>query len=448
MIEVLAFIITLGILVTVHEYGHFWVARRCGVKVIRFSVGFGSPLVKWKDKLGTEYCIAAIPLGGYVKMLDEREAPVAEEELESAFNRKPVQQRTAVVVAGPLANLILAALVSWGIYLGGVTEVLPQVEEVKVGSVAEQAGLQPGHIITAVDGEAVSSRQDLLKALLKRLGESGEIELNAQILGSDTTYSGRARLSNWLKSEDEPNPIEGLGISLFYPKILPVLGEVSPGSPADKAGLQAGDEFISANDELFESWEQWVEFLRGRPGAEVAITFERDKQLNTIALTPETVTLEDGSTIGRIGVIPTLGSWPEHLVVERDLGFLGALHKAVVHTWDMSGFVLVSIKKLILGEISTKNLSGPISIAKVAGASAESGLVPFFGTLAMLSITLGILNLLPIPVLDGGHLLYYLLEWAKGSPLPEKVQIVGYQMGMFLLAGVMGLAIYNDILRL
>lgn len=448
MIEVLAFIVTLGILVTVHEYGHFWVARRCGVKVIRFSVGFGTPLFQWRDKLGTEYCIAAIPLGGYVKMLDEREAPVAESELPYAFNRKPVSQRIAVVIAGPLANLILAACVFWGIFLGGVTEVRPQVAKVESGSVAEQAGLKPGHIITSVDGTPVSSTQGLIRSLLDRLGETGDIVFKSSVHGSDIEHSGRGHLQDWLVDDEEPKPIKGIGIELFYPEILPVIGQVAAGTPAEKAGLQNEDRLLRANGLLLTEWQQWVEFFRAHPNKIVELELERNDVLITLSLTPEAVSLEDGTVIGRIGVIPTQAPWPEYLVQERPLGVVGAFVEAIEQTWETSGFVLVSIKKLILGQISTKNLSGPISIAKVAGASAESGLVPFFWTLAMLSITLGVLNLLPIPVLDGGHLVFYLVEWAKGSPVPEKVQMLGYQVGLMLVLSIMGLAIYNDIMRL
>lgn len=441
------FLLVLLILVTFHEFGHFVVARRCGVKVLRFSVGFGKPLWRWYDRHGTEFAIAAIPLGGYVKMLDEREGEVPEEELHRAFNRKTVWQRMAIASAGPIANFLLAVVVFWGLFLQGSTGLAPVIGTVEQGSVAARAGLEPGQEIVAVDGVETPTRQAVLKQLMLRLGENGSIRFSSRYPDSEFLYESEASLNDWLRGVEEPDPIGGLGISFYQPTLGKTVDAVVPGSPADEAGFKPGDELLSVNGEALKSWQRWVEYVRERPEEQLQVTVERSGVERELLVTPEVVE-ENGERFGRVGVSVQLPTWPESMLRHESYGFFGALSKSLVETGESVRFVLVSVQKLFLGEISTKNLSGPIGIAKVAGDSARAGAEYYIQFLAMLSVYLAVFNLLPIPVLDGGHILYCLIEAIKGSPVSERVQMLGYQAGLVMLFGVMVLAFYNDILRL
>lgn len=441
------FLVALAVLVTVHEFGHFYVARRCGVKVLRFSIGFGKILLRWRDRQGTEYAIAAIPLGGYVKMLDEREGEVPEDQLHRAFNRKNVWQRIAVVAAGPIANFILAILLFWVLMLPGVTGAIPIVGQVEPNSVAERAGLEPGQEILSVDGEPTPTWQALHQQLLRRLGESGTISFTVSYPDSSLQYMSQAQLDNWLRGVDEPNPVAGLGLRLKVPEDQVVIGQVEQGSPADRAGLQVGDRVLAANGQTMESWRDWVDYVRARPGEEIELTLEREGERRQLSVTPAEAE-EGDERFGRVGVGLQPQPWPEEMLREYKYGPFEAFVAGVHRTWETSGFVLLSVKKLLVGEISTKNLSGPITIAKVAGSSAESGWKSFVGFVALLSIFLGVFNLLPIPVLDGGHLLYYAIEVIKGSPVSHRVQQMGFKLGLFVILGLMGLALFNDVMRL
>lgn len=444
---ILVTIVTLGVLVTFHEYGHFWVARRNGIKVLRFSVGFGKPLLRWHDKQGTEYVIAALPLGGYVKMLDEREGHVAPSEQEQAFNQKPVLARIAVVAAGPIANLLLALFVYWALFMSGERGVAPVVGEVAPGSLAAIASLEQGQEIIAVDGQATPTRQALSLRLLDRLGETGTLQFTVQYPGSDLQYNSEVELENWLVGEEQPDVLKGLGLTLYRPQIEKVLDTVMPGTPADRAGLKVGDEIIQANGRLMESWQQWVDYVRARPEQEINLRVERDGEILSLSITPERVA-DAGEEVGRIGAGAKLAEWPPHMLREYQYTLGEALVRAGEKTVEVVSFTLSGIKKMLFGQISAKNLSGPITIAKVASDSAEYGWQSYLSFLALLSVSLGVLNLLPIPVLDGGHLLYYSIELLKGSPLSDKAQIAGQQFGMFILIGVMLMALYNDLMRL
>ena len=444
---ILSFLVALLILVSIHEFGHFYIARRCGVKVHRFSIGFGKVLWSWRDKQGTEYALAALPLGGYVKMLDEREGEVAPEELHLAFNNKTVWQRIAIVAAGPLANFLLAIFLFWGLLLQGQQDLIPIIDSVKPGSIAAQAGLESGQEIVAVDGEPTPTWQALNKALLNRLGESGRISFKVAYSGSHFNYESEAQLVEWLREATDPNPVAGLGITLAFPKIPPVVGEVIAASPAEKAGLKTGDKILRVDDLAIDDWQAWVEYVRKYPGKALQVSVQRDAQPLQITLIPELVE-EHGQHIGRVGVGVKAYTFPEDMIRSYDYSIAGAFVAGVNKTWETSGFVLLSVKKLILGEISTKNLSGPITIAKVAGSSAEGGLRSFIGFVALLSVFLAVFNLLPIPVLDGGHLFYYLLEVIKRKPVSDRVQMLGYQVGLFLVISLSVLALYNDIMRL
>jgi regulator of sigma E protease len=439
---------TLAILVAVHEYGHFWVARRCGVKVLRFSIGFGPKLYSWHDKLGTEYVIAAIPLGGYVKMLDERADEVAEHELDMAFNRKGVLARIAVVSAGPLANFALAIIAFWFLFMAGERGYAPVIGEVTAGSVADVAGLEPGQEIVSVDGNSTATWQALSFALLERIGDSGTISFGVKYPNSDVIYESEAVLERWLSEQEEPDLYGGLGIAMYTPEVPPVVNMVEEGSPAERAGLIAGDEVLRADGTEMVQWMQWVKYVRARPQKTIELEFLRDGKVEQTLLVPDAITGPEGEVFGRVGLGVALPEMPAEMLRVFDRGPIEALVAGVRRTGDLSVFTLISIKKMATGLISAKNLSGPITIAKVASASAKSGFESYISFLALLSVSLGVLNLLPIPVLDGGHLLYYLVELLAGRPVPEKVQAVGYQLGLFVILGVMMLALYNDFSRL
>ena len=439
---------TLAVLVAVHEFGHFWVARRCGVKVLRFSIGFGTRLLRWTDRQGTEYSISAIPLGGYVKMLDEREGEVAPEELDRAFNRKPVGQRIAVVSAGPLANFLLAIVAYWGLFMAGETGYAPVIGEVEAGSIADVAGLEAGQEIVAVDGRETPTWQALSFRLLDRIGDTGTIAFAVRYPDSSMVYESEGTLDRWLAGDEQPDLFGGLGLAMYTPEVPPVVGQVVAGGAADRIGMQPGDLVLSADGVEMPLWMDWVDYVRERPGQGIDLQYLRGDQLLSAQIVPEAIEDESGATIGRVGVGVELPEMPPELLRRFDRGPVQALGASLERTGDLVVFTLSSIKKMLVGLISPKNLSGPITIAKVATASAKSGLEAYISFLALLSVSLGVLNLLPIPVLDGGHLLFYFAELLAGRPVPEKIQALGYQVGLFLVLGIMILALYNDFSRL
>jgi len=448
---VLFTLIALGVLVTIHEFGHFWVARRCGVKVVRFSIGFGTPFARWKDKKGTEFVLAVLPLGGYVKMVDEREGNVDPKDLPYAFNRKSVWQRMAIVAAGPIANFLLAILFYWVVFLGGVQGVAPIIDDVKPGSVAARAGLEAGQEIIAVDGEPTPTLQTLGEQLVLRLGESGTISFKVRYPDSSLHYDLEAELNGWQVDENDPDPIGDIGIVLYTPKIEPVADQIMPNDPAANAGLVSGDRILSMDGNPVATWREWVEYVRARPGEDILVEVERagaDGSSFETLITPRALTQDDGSVIGQVGMSVVIPEWPESYLRTMEYSVFGALMQGLHQTRKTTVMVLDSIKKMLTGLISPKHLSGPITIAKVAGASAEYGVSAYLGFLALLSVSLGVLNLLPIPVLDGGHLMYYLVEAVKGSPVSERVQMAGYRLGLFLVVGLMVIALYNDVMRL
>lgn len=440
-------LVALGVLVTFHEFGHFWVARRCGVKVLRFSVGFGSPLLRWHDRQGTEFVIAAIPLGGYVKMLDEREGEVPPEQLEQSFNRKSVGQRIAIVAAGPVANFLLALVFFWAVAMLGSQQVRPVIGAVESGSLADVAGLQAGQEIVAVNGEPTVGWAAVNLQLVRRLGESGDLSISVRELGSTADSPRQIALDNWLRGADEPDPIASLGIRPWRPAIAPVLAQLDPDGPAFAAGLQVGDRLLALDGKALADWQQLVDQVRSLPGKAVVLLLERQGQRQEVTLTLA-ARGEGEARSGYLGAGAQPVEWPPEMLREVSYGPLDAVAEGAKRTWMMSLLTLDSLKKMLFGELSVKNLSGPITIAKVAGASAESGLGDFLTFLAYLSISLGVLNLLPIPVLDGGHLLFYLVEWVRGRPLSERVQGWGMQIGISLVIGVMLLALVNDLSRL
>ncbi|WP_447747002.1 RIP metalloprotease RseP [Pseudomonas nicosulfuronedens] len=444
---VVGLIVALGVLVTFHEFGHFWVARRCGVKVLRFSVGFGTPLVRWHDRQGTEFVVAAIPLGGYVKMLDEREGDVPAELLDRAFNRKTVFQRIAIVAAGPIANFLLAILFFWVLAMLGSQQIKPIIGSVVANSPAAIAGLASGQEVVAVDGEAVDGWSGVNLQLVRRLGETGELSVAVLEQGSSVPAVHQVRIDSWLKNEDNPDPIGGLGIQPWRPAVAPVIAELDEKGPAKAAGLQIGDRLVTLNGQSVTDWQDVVSRVRAMPDGKVTLGVERGGQHEELGLTLAAKG-EGKARTGYLGAGVTGGQWPAEMLREVSYGPVAAVGQALSRTWSMSLLTLDSLKKMVLGQLSVKNLSGPITIAKVAGASAQSGVGDFLHFLAYLSISLGVLNLLPIPVLDGGHLLFYMVEWVRGRPLSERVQAWGMQIGISLVVGVMLLALVNDLSRL
>ncbi|MGR4973118.1 sigma E protease regulator RseP [Pseudomonas sp. LARHCG127] len=440
-------LVALGVLVTFHEFGHFWVARRCGVKVLRFSVGFGMPLLRWHDKQGTEFVVAAIPLGGYVKMLDEREGEVPADQLDQSFNRKTVRQRIAIVAAGPIANFLLALVFFWGLAMLGSEQVRPVIGGVEAGSVAARAGLGAGQEIVAIDGEQTSGWAAVNLQLVRRLGESGSLQLMVREQGSTVDSPRELILDNWLKGADEPDPIRSLGIKPWRPALPPVLAELDPKGPAQAAGLKTGDRLLALDGQPVSDWQQVVDSVRVRPDTKILLRIERDGAPIDVPVTLA-ARGESKAPTGYLGAGVKAVDWPPEMIREVSFGPVAAIGEGARRTWTMSILTLDSLKKMLFGELSVKNLSGPITIAKVAGASAQSGVADFLNFLAYLSISLGVLNLLPIPVLDGGHLLFYLIEWARGRPLSDRVQGWGIQIGISLVVGVMLLALVNDLGRL
>ncbi|AGE24715.1 sigma E protease regulator RseP [Pseudomonas poae] len=440
-------LVALGVLVTFHEFGHFWVARRCGVKVLRFSVGFGMPLVRWHDRQGTEFVIAAIPLGGYVKMLDEREGEVPVDQLDQSFNRKTVGQRIAIVAAGPIANFLLAMVFFWVLAMLGSQQVRPVIGAVEADSIAAEAGLTAGQEIVSIDGEPTTGWGAVNLQLVRRLGESGTVNVVVREQDSSAETPRALALDHWLKGADEPDPIKSLGIRPWRPSLPPVLAELDPKGPAQAAGLKTGDRLLALDGQPLNDWQQVVDLVRVRPDSKIVLKVERDAAQIDVPVTLS-ARGEAKAAGGYLGAGVKSPEWPPSMVREVSFGPLDAIGEGAKRTWTMSVLTLESLKKMLFGELSVKNLSGPITIAKVAGASAQSGVADFLNFLAYLSISLGVLNLLPIPVLDGGHLLFYLVEWVRGRPLSDRVQGWGIQIGISLVVGVMLLALVNDLGRL
>ena len=445
---ILATIVTLGLLVTIHEWGHFWVARRCGVKVLRFSVGFGKPIWLKTGKDGTEYALAAIPLGGFVRMLDEREGTVHEAEKHLAFNNKPVTQRIAIVAAGPVVNLVFAVLAYWLMFVVGVSTVAPVIGALEVATPVADSRLPVGGEIVSVDGSAVRSWEDVNLRLAARVGESGVVRFGVKSAPASEPVNIDIRLDNWKVDLEKETPLNAIGIVPYRPAVKALIGQVIEGGAASKAGLEVNDLVISANGQVIEDWINLVYIVQQSANRPVALEIKRGDRQMLLQMVPEGRVVDSGELQGYIGAGVMPPTWPDIMLRTIEYGPIEAVGAAFNKTIHMISLTLDSIWKMIEGVISVKNLSGPITIAKVAGASAASGFEPFISFLAYLSISLGVLNLLPIPVLDGGHLLYYMVELVRGKPVSEKVQEIGFKLGMVVLLSLMTLAIFNDFMRL
>ena len=446
-------IVALFILVTVHEFGHYWVARRCGVRVERFSIGFGKPFLRF-TKWDTEFALAPIPLGGYVKMLGEGQAePVPEDQEAFSFSHKSVWQRMAIVSAGPIANFLLAILFYWLVFLGGMTGYLPLIGEVEEGSAVNLAGLpagtqDPSYEILSVDAVAVDTWREAFDQFVRRIGESGNLVLSVRPQGSQSAPQDLAvNIDRWQSDTESPRFLSSIGITPYSPSLEPVFGQIVEGGAAEEAQLQVGDRVISLDGNLIATWQEFATYVSQRPATEINMVLERGGQRLVSRITPEPSVREE-ETVGLIGVAAAEVDWPPELKREIDFSLGQAFIAGIKQTGSTSVLILDSLKKLITGQISTKNLGGPISIAKYAGSSADAGWQSFFMFMAGLSVMLGVVNLLPIPVLDGGHLLFYIVELVKGSPVNDWVQGVAVRFGMAVLFSVMILALYNDFARL
>ena len=454
MITILAFVLAIALLVVFHEYGHYWMARRCGVKVLRFSLGFGKAIYSKRfANSDTEWVISAIPVGGYVKMLDEREEAVAPEDLPYAFNRKPVLQRMAIVVAGPLANFLLAILLYWGLFVHGVPGVKPVLGEIPQGTPAAAARMQAQETILGINGKTVPSWQELHWMLMESVVrqnpdevKNGRVKIQAKTAGGQTVdqfldVSG-------LSAKDLDGDFLGkLGLHLYQPVVLPIIGNIAKDSVAQRAGLQHGDHVLSANGVAIKHWMDLVDTIRAHPSKTVLLDVQRGATTLQIRVVPQAVE-ESGKTIGRIGAGPEVddAAW-RAMLIEVSYSPLEALTQSLRKTWETSAISLDMMGKMVMGEVSVKNISGPITIADYAGQSAKMGAVAYLSFLALISISLGVLNLLPIPLLDGGHLLYYVIEFVKGSPVSETSWEFGQKIGIALLGTLMVFAIYNDLNR-
>lgn len=441
------FIIVIGILVSIHEFGHFWVARKVGVKVIRFSVGFGKVIWSYQSKPGaTEYALSAIPLGGYVKMVDEREGEVDVKDLDYAFNRQSVWARFVIVLAGPVANLLLAVVLFWVVFMLGETGIRPMLGNIKTDTIAQQAGFVRGEEILAVNGVETPTWSSVMEKVFAAAIDKNP-SLNLKVKTLELTEQRRViRLPDDLA--DEPDKLYStLGFTPWIPEMQPVIGGVLETGAAAKAGLQTGDLIVSADGVSIEKWMQWVAYVKARPDTEINVIIERDDVHLPIKVTPKKVEIE-GEFVGRVGssvYVPEDLFQPLQVTVSLPVwpAFVKALEKTKYYSWT----TVTMMGRMLMGSASVKNLSGPVSIAQYAGQSAEMGLVHFLKFLALISISLGVINLLPVPVLDGGHLMFYLIEMIKGSPVPDKVQAFFQTIGIALLISLMVFAMFLDLGR-
>ena len=442
-----SFVIALGILVTVHEYGHFWVARKNGVKVERFSVGFGKAIWRKTATDGTEYVVAMIPLGGYVKMLDERVDDVAIQDKDKTFNSKSVYQRIAIIAAGPFANFAFAIVAFYLMFLIGVPSIKPIVGDITPNSIAANAQVPEQVEIIEVAGKVTVDWQDVNLALIGEIG-SETILIKTKTNRNQNISSYKLSTQNWKFSPEKTSALTSLGIIPFRPAVHNELAAIAKESPAEESGLKVKDKLIAIEGEpIKDGWVDFANKIKMYPDIAVDITIERNGEVQVINVTTKAIE-RNGKLIGYLGVSPKSDSWPDEYRIDISYGIFSAVGESIHRTWNLVTLSFDMIGKLITGDVSVKNLSGPIAIAQGAGDSAGYGFVYFLGFLALISINLGIINLLPLPVLDGGHLLYYLIELLSGKPVPENIQQAGFKFGALALLVLMSIALFNDFSRI
>ncbi|WP_318470357.1 sigma E protease regulator RseP [Photobacterium leiognathi] len=442
-----AFLVALGILIAVHEFGHFWVARRCGVYVERFSIGFGKSLWRRVGKDGTEYTLAMIPLGGYVKMLDERVEEVPAEKRHMAFNNKKLWQRSAIVAAGPLANFLFAIFAYWVVYLIGVPALKPVIGEVAPQSIAAQAGITPGMELKSVSGIETSDWESANMAMVSHIGDK-TMQITATEPNSDVVVTRTLDLSHWSYDPESQQVLNTLGIMPYRPEITLNVAQLVDNSAAVDAGFKLNDKIVAIDKKPVTEWQQFVDAVRTHPDQQLSVEVLREGQPVMLSLVPHSKVEPDGSKIGYVGLAPSIEPWPESYKINLQFGPLEAVVKATEKTKQLVTLTFDMVTKLFTGDVAIKNLSGPISIAKGAGMTADFGLVYFLGFLALISVNLGIVNLLPLPVLDGGHLMFFAIEAVTRRPVSERIQDIGYRVGSAILVALMAVALFNDFTRL
>lgn len=442
-----AFLLALGILIAVHEFGHFWVARRCGVYVERFSIGFGKAIWQRKGKDGTEYTLAMIPLGGYVKMLDERVEAVPEHQRHMAFNNKKLWQRSAIVAAGPFANFVFAVFAYWVVYLIGVPAVKPVIGEVAPQSIAAQGGIAPGMELKSISGIETPDWESVNMAMISHIGDK-QMAVTLTEPHSNVDIKRTLNLTDWSYDPERENVLTTLGLTPYTPAITLVISQLVDNGAAINAGFQLNDKIIAVDGEPIKQWQTFADLVRENPGKTLNVEVLRDNAPLTLALTPAVKDLKDGSKVGYVGIAPKVDAWPEDYRINLQFGPIESVAKATEKTWQLVTLTFDMVTKLVTGDVAIKNLSGPISIAKGAGMTADFGLVYFLGFLALISVNLGIVNLLPLPVLDGGHLMFFAIEAVTRRPVSEKIQDIGYRVGSAILVALMAIALFNDFTRL
>jgi len=446
LINLSAFIVAIGLLVAIHEYGHFWVARRNGILVKRFSVGFGKVIWRRVGKDGVEYVLSAIPLGGYVSMLDSRTDVISPELRGKAFGDKSVGQRMAVIAAGPIANFLLAIILLAVMYLIGIPSVKPVIAELKPASIAANAQL-PSQQIIAINGEQVTDWQDVQLLLSEQIGRA-DVTLTMAEVGSERGQDYQLDLSTWVFDPERDSLFGSLGIVPVRAKPLLIAGTLAKDSAAAAGGLQVGDKLLAAAGVKLSDWQQLVSIIQNNPGKAFPLEIERNGETIVLSMTPARREMSDGFSQGYLGMSPQVQPIPAELLTEHQLGPVDAVVAGASKTWQLTRVTFSMLGKLLFGEVSLKHLSGPISIAEGAGTSASMGIVAFLLFLAMISVNLGVVNLLPLPILDGGHLMYLVVELIRGKPVSENAQEIGLKIGAFVLLMLMGIALLNDISRL
>lgn len=447
LISIVGIIITILLIVGIHELGHFWVAKLCGIKVLRFSIGFGKKLLSWQDKSGTEYVLAAIPLGGYVKMLDEDEGTVSKKDLKFAFNYQPYYKKFAVIAAGPLFNLLFAFVIYWVLFIVGFSTIAPVIGKVEPHSIADNAGVEPMQMITDIDGNETHNWTTVIVHLISRAGDKSSLNMQTKNIETQKSQSYTMHLHNWHMDELKPDPIASLGITPYEPVIPAVIGKLLPDSPAAKSGLKSGDKILYIEEKPIDDWVSLITFVEKHPDQTVLFSVQRGNQIQTIPVTIGHINDLFFTRHGHLG-IGSAFVWPKNLIQDNKYGPIDAISHAWQDVKIFTDMNLIIFSKMLTGKVSFKSLGGPITIFEYAGVALNHGIISFLSFLAFLSISIGIINVIPIPGLDGGHLLIQTIETVTRRPISERWLSLFYRMGFIMLILIMIQALVNDILRL